>query len=370
MDQNTRLLSLLARLPMSRNDAALLQRGLRQVDDWQELLEQLELHALAPLLLKHAQMHDIELPKHVMLSLKALQMRHILAADACFQVMQELDILLEKQGILFLALKGIALAPLIYHQIEIRPTRDIDLLVASEDLELAAEQLVYLGFKLPAVQPSRFMRDVHQLPNATKEVDGFTVSIELHHDALSRDVPGQLEFEQVWDESQRVVSAALHFQTLGHEHMLHQLCRNLAGHHPGDFIKLVNMLDIVVYAEQFLDEIDWRRVYNEFNHVLNTLRLLHPIVPLSTRLQTMVGNVCDARIQGLGQIMKAPGRIMSKRYSLREKLRLLLNPSDWWLHLHYTVPPGHSLRAVKWFKHPMRVLGWFIMRRYSALRGG
>ena len=63
--------------------------------------------------------------------------------------------------------------PHIYKVAELRPMRDMDILMPVEQLQKAASVMRELGYNLPTEQPSKFMRDMHQLPNASKKVNGF-----------------------------------------------------------------------------------------------------------------------------------------------------------------------------------------------------
>ncbi|MBT8115694.1 MAG: nucleotidyltransferase family protein [Arenicella sp.] len=370
MDVSINLLAQITRLRLNDEEGARLLEQLEAITDWPGLLEQIELNALAPLLAEHIRELNLAIPLEALVSLKGLQMRHRGAADARYRAMQELSAAFAEHELPLVALKGLALAPMIYPSVALRPMRDIDLLVPRSRLAEAGELLVQLGFDLPESQPSRFMRSTHQLPNAEKQVDGFTVSVEIHHDALGRDVPGHLPYEAVADEVRTVQWQELELQTLGHEHQLHQVCRHLAGLHPGDFIKMINMLDAVAYAERFIDEIDWERIDRDYDHVLNTLQCLHSLVPLSPALQSKVGGDFAGEISGQGEIMLAFRRIMKPQVSFGKKLRLLFNPSDWWMHMYYNVAPGNSLLFTRLVRHPLTLLKWLFQRAFSAIRGG
>lgn len=366
----TSLLALATRLSLAGEERNRLATLLAAVEDWPGLLKSVELNGLGPLLATHIEQHQMEIPGEARVSLKALQLRHRAAADARYHVMQDLTKAFADRNLPLVALKGLALAPLIYPHVALRPMRDIDLLVPRSRLAEAGEMLVQQGFALPDSQPSRFMRFSHQLPDASKQVDGFSISVEMHHDALGRDVPGHLPFETVAAGLRTVQWRELKLQTLGHEHQLHQVCRHLAGVHPGGFIKLINMLDAVAYAEHFMDQIDWELLQGKYSHVLNTLKCLHPLVPLSTTLQSNVGAASAGKIKGEGQIMLALSRIMKPAIAWPQKLQLLFNPSDWWLYMYYNIAPGESLLFTKLVRHPLTLLKWFLARIFSAIRGG
>jgi hypothetical protein len=248
--------------------------------------------------------------------------------------------------------------------------RDIDVLVPLGMQIQAGAILKELGFSLPDEQPSKFMRDSHQLPNATKKVNGFTISVEIHHDALSRDVPGHLFFSDIQSQLQEIRWRDLGLSVPSHEHMLHQVCRHLAGLHPGAVLKMINVLDVVLYAEKYQDEINWRQMQSRYSHVVNTLKCLHQIVPLSKKLRTRVGPVSDTPVAGVGETMQPLTRIIGANTSLGRKLKMLLLPPDWWMHLYYNVSPEKSLAVTKILTHPVTVAYWLAKRFASRLLGG
>ena len=372
MINSLNLLQKLARLKLKSEDVSAIQSAFNDMPDWASFLKQAELYAISGLILKQVQQHNILIPQTELFSLKGLAMRHCAAADARYNLMQALSLAFAENNIPFVALKGLALAPMIYPQDGLRPMRDIDILVPRDQEQQAANVLRGIGFHLPKAQPSKFMRDSHQLPNATKEVNGFTISVEIHHDALSRDVPGHLFYEDVSQHLQTVRWRELEFKTLGHEQMLHQVSKHLEGLHPGAVLKLINVMDVVLYAEQYLDEINWVELKSQSSHVLNTLKCLHMIYPLSTQLQVEISNstLDQKELAGVGLIMLPLTHIIAKRNAIAEQLKLLFAPSDWWLHLYYNVDPNKSLWLVKCLRHPLTIAGWIGKRLFSRLLGG
>ncbi|MFT5137957.1 MAG: hypothetical protein ACI8XV_003000 [Arenicella sp.] len=376
-----KLLHKFTRSELSSDDVASLRLALNetQAKDWQALLSQAELYGISNWLLKHCTEQGLAVPKSVLLSLKALSMRHRAAANARYQLMQALIEKLAEHNVPLVALKGLALAPMIYPSDELRPMRDLDVLVPRDKEALAAKLIREMGFHLPESQPSRFMRNSHQLPNATKSVNGFNISLEIHHDALSRDVHGNLFYEDLLPTLQTVKWRDIEFKTLGHEQMLHQVCRHLQALHPGAVLKLINVMDVVLYCEQYDDEIDWLCLIKEYSHVINTLKCLHSIMPLSEKLQQRIawpkkGDHSDGkvigRMSGIGETMVSPKNIISSQNSRPEQLKLLFSPSDWWLHLYYNVDPRNTLFLVKTVRHPTTILVWLAQRLYSRLLGG
>jgi hypothetical protein len=372
MINSLNLLQKLARLELNTQDVNAIQSSFDGLPNWTSFLNKAELYAISGLILNHVQQYDIRVPKAELFALKGLAMRHRAAANARYSLMQELSNALGESDIPFAALKGLALAPMIYPQDGLRPMRDIDILVPREQEQKAADVLRGIGFHLPDTQPSKFMRDSHQLPNATKRVNGFTISVEIHHDALSRDVHGHLFYEDVTPHLQRVSWRELEFKTLGHEQMLHQVSKHLEGLHPGAVLKLINVMDVVLYAEQYIDEINWDELRSNSSHVLNTLKCLHMIHPLSAQLQLKIsGTPLDQKeLADVGMIMLPLTHIISKQNTVLKQLKLLFAPSDWWLHLYYNVDPNKSLWLVKCLRHPLTIAVWIGKRLFSRVLGG
>jgi len=312
----------------------------------------------------------LSLDASILIQLKALSVRHRSIASARYIVIEEVSKVFAKNDIPWLALKGLALSPMIYPSEELRPMRDMDILVPHEKVLLAGDLLREIGFNLPHQQPNKFMRNMHQLPNATKKVNGFTISIEVHHDGFTRETIGHLRFEQVAESSRVIRWRDTDIQTLGHLQMLHQVSRHMEGMHPGAVLKLINVMDVVVYCEHFIDELDWPVMHRDYYHVINSLRLLHFISPLSLALQDKVGGVAAVKLTGIGEIMNSMTYALNKNNTLREKFELLFLPSDWWLHLYYNVPPEQSLLTIKLWRHPLRVASWLWQRVYSRILGG
>lgn len=346
------------------------QRCLSQETDWQEWLNQVELHGLSGFVNKHLGEHDLPLPDALIMPLKALKDRHTAAAKARYQTLCEIDAIFERQGLPYVALKGAALMPYLYKEGYLRPMRDMDLLMPSKSLAQAADCLREIGFDLPHAQPSKFMRDMHQLPNATKTVNGMISSVELHKDGISREVSGHFYYPTSANSFQMVRWGEVQFQALEDVQMLHQVSRHLEGLHSGAVLKLINVMDVIGLAEHVATSGQWARLATEYPHVINTLRCLHLLTPLPDKLQQKVGQLPIHTPSGVGQIMGSLRFALLANKGLIEKMRPLLQPSDWWMYLYYNVSPSKSLLWIKLVRHPLRVSNWLLRRVYSGLLGG
>lgn len=342
-----------------------LQESWNKVSDWKSVLAKLELHGLAPLALQQIEQHRLDIPKQVSLTLNALRLRHKAIAAARYKALSDIDNAFAAAQLPYIALKGLALAQLIYPASASRPMRDIDILVPKKRLNQAADILRELSYKLPENQPSRFMQGVHQLPDASKQVDGFNISVEIHHNTMPRDVFDSLEYEDAQHSIQLTAWQQIPLLALGHTLMLHHLCRHLQSHQPNDTIKLINVVDIVRYISVFRGEIDWPMLYTQYPHVINTLRCLHCIVPLPEKWRHQVTDLTNTKPDGVGECMPALSRIFAKQSSFKSRLsecKTLLMPSRWWMHLYYGVKPQKSLLFTSLIRHPVTVIRMLFIR--------
>ncbi len=349
-------------------DAAI--SALAQESDWQEWVNQVELHGLSGIINKHLYDHDLPIPDLVVDALLALKERHILASKMRYQALREIDACFQKHQVDYIALKGSALVPHIYRQGFLRPMRDMDILVRRDDQVIAANALRELGYDLPDTQPSKFMHDMNQLPNATKTIEGLISSIELHLDGISREVKGHLYYPESADSVQRLSWGTISSKALEDILMLHQVSRHLEGLHPNAILKLINVMDVIALANHVQSTGQWNRLVKEYPHVINTLRCLHLLTPLPVNLQQAVELLPCREVKQVGQIMGSLTSIFFVKETLRVRLKRLFLPSDWWMHLHYNVDPNRSLIWVKLIRHPLKVSNWLLRRAYSWVLGG
>lgn len=361
-------------ISLARARCGVNQQGVQQIldsiDSWSGFLKDAEEYSFASQIWQLIQDLDLRVPSSVAISLRALMVRHRAVADARYEVMREVVGAFEAADIELVAIKGLALAPLLYEQDYLRPMRDVDVLVPKHKLPQAAKVVRELGFDLPEEQKTKYLRDSHQLPNATIKSNGFIISLEVHHNALPRYVATKLQYDQVENDLCKIRWRELSMTTLAHEQMLNQLCWHLAALHPGAVLKMINVFDVVRYAERFIDEIDWQRIEKEFSHVINTLRCLHYMLPLSEALQTRIGGVSNKPVKGVGESMISMRETLFSKSALRTKFNQLFLPPDWWLHLFYNVSPAKSLLRTKLITHPLTLAGWMLKRLYSRVMGG
>lgn len=360
----------LARFSLEEPHLEHAQHALLAETDWQEWINQIELHGLSGFANKHIEDYELPIPDALIMPLKALKVRHASASAARYQTLLEMHKTFTQHQLSYVALKGAALMPAMYKEGYLRPMRDMDILMPEKALKKAASCLRDIGFDLPYEQPSQFMRDMHQLPNATKTVNGFVSSIELHRDALSREIVDNLYYPESTSKLQKIQWQDIEFQAFENVLMLHQVTRHLEGLHPGAVLKLINVMDVVGLAEKILESGDWSRLCTQYPHVINTLCCLHLLTPLPMNLQHAIAQLPVSKPSGVGQIMGSLTSILMNKKPMQQRLNQLFLPSDWWLYVYYNVHPDASLLWIKLIRHPLRVAKWLARRVISKILGG
>ena len=298
------------------------------------------------------------------MELRALTLRHRRADQIRSAALIELLTALEKKHIDVLVLKGAALAHIIYPKPELRPMRDLDVLVEPGRAGEAQAILREIGFKAPE-QHSGYMYEHHHLPGANLEREGLNVSIEIHRDALSGDVDASIRTDRLTGPAYEFDLAGHRALALGHIDALRHLT-----HHtfePVAEIKLGSVVDLYGYATRFAEDIDWTVLRSRFPFVINALRCLHYIHPLPGALRTYISPPTAGPPKDVGAGMLPLSQILTARKSYRQQWRELMYPSDWWMHVFYNVPPERSLFLTRWLRHPVKIMRW-LWRRFLASR--
>ncbi len=333
-----------------------------RVDDWTAVAARAEIEGVAPVLYRHLEHAGCGVHADGLKSLRALSVRHRHATGIRIAEFARLSTALAAAGIDSAALKGVALAGLIYPRPALRPMRDIDFLVRPGQAQLARGILEDHGYQFEAGQPSRFMRYHHHLPNARKLVDGLTVSIEIHTRANSGDTPGRLTLDRLDEPLQPVTTEAGSYHALGHRDMLNQLCRHAL--EPGARVRLVSVMDIQGYCAHFDETIDWPALARRHPYIPNFLGLLDLVTPLPATL---------ARFAYGGSALPQPGRLIptvSEVFTRPDRLRgmtELLSPPEWWFRSYYGVDERGRGAFVARLRHVFRLGVWMGRRLASSV---
>ncbi len=329
---------------------------------WENLAYPAEEHACAPIVRKWAGNHA---PQTERRALAALSLRHRKASEARTIALTQILRTFRDNDIPLVILKGAALAELIYARPELRPMRDVDIMVGRDHLDIAARCLKDIGYTFDNEHLSRYMGEHHHLPNAATMVNGMKISVEIHHDAIAPDVPDSITLDNLTDPPRAFsLSDDEQAQALGHIDMLRHLSRH--GFEPAQEIRLIHMFDLVAYANHFANEIDWQTLHARFPRVICALRCGHCLLPLPEKLAGIIG-VPKNRPASIGLGMKPLSAIFRENLQILQIWDDLFNPPAWWLHAYYGVDPDRSLVSVRLVRHPLNVARWLVRRARTGL---
>lgn len=321
------------------------------------LLDAVEAHGLAPLLRRHLRTLDLPLPADLAQTLTALAVRHREASRVHTATLIELAGTLESRGIETVFLKGAVLAHELYPAPELRPRRDIDVLVAPQDAVAALTVLSELGFE--GFDPSAIPRGQHHhLPGVSARRDGFAVAVEVHTDALSHDQPERMPLASVRHALRRVTVADRSVLALGYDDMLRHVAAHLL--EPGRETRLINVVDLVEWAAMHDTAIDWTRLGHDSPRTVVTLSLMHYLTGLPDALARL--RPTAPAPAGVGENVPMLSSLEWRLAALPATLTQLLYPSPWWMHGFYGVPPERSLAGVRWSRHAPRAARWLVRR--------
>lgn len=331
--------------------------------DARGLVDAAEAHGLAPLLRRRARNLHLPLPDGLARQLTALAVRHREVSRVHTAAMVEMAAALEASGVEAVFLKGAVLAHELYPAPELRPRRDIDLLVertAAGTALAVLRDLGYEGNKAPGAPRGRH----HHLPGMGASREGFAVTVEVHTEVLSHDQPERLPYGAVRAGLRQLDVGGQTVLALGHEDMLQHLAAHLL--EPARETRLINVVDLVEFASAMQGVVDWNRVGRETPRTLVTLGLMHYLTGLPETLAW--ARPAAPAPAGVGTNIPMLSSLAWSRRALADTLRTLAYPSPWWMHGFYGVPPGQSLARVRWTRHAPRMAAWALRRWRRAER--
>lgn len=356
------ILELCARVDGHTAQHQLLHAQCKSFDDWQGLLIQAEHDGMAPLLRKHLAESASSIPPAIRRSLNILYKRHQKKAAVRLKVLEEILILLQQHQLTPMLLKGAALCQTLYADPALRPMRDMDILLAPQQIEAAQDVLMSAGFTQAStpVAPGHY-----HLKPLNKTVEGFLICIELHQ-GLYPDCPPyypQISFNNLLASGREVRVGAAIAKTFSHEETLHYLYQHgLHAPLPYETSKLINVADIIGYTEKYFHEINWSTVKDQFPKLYRALPLLGSVSPWDDK------KIPDTFIRRTGKKLQPvpfygwPQRRvkeLERKVPLKEVLNKTFLPSSWWLRVYYGAGDS-TLRLVKalCIEHPKNVLWW------------
>jgi len=320
------------------------------------IAQEAEQHGLAPLVFHHLEKFETAIDD---LEVKKLRIQFVRNRDRNRILMETLEkILMEfcKENIEVLVLKGGALCNLIYPDKTLRPMGDLDLLVKKKDAAKACDKLYNMGFVGKQMKNKHHLR--HAMPEMSKKVDGIRVNVDLHKNVFTNLHPASLTLDTAGTPLIPFKVGSQPAFTLGYTEMLLHLCHHLIT--PGQAMKLIFVADIIGFATHYVDEIDWEQFHESYGFVINTLRMLDLIVPLSDKIRQKAGlkkseveNDVGIDYKGWPTTSFRTAKQMEHGY-LRLFHASIVVP-EWWLRLHYGYEERYPIWFCRYILHPLRL---------------
>ncbi len=267
-------------------------------NDWQEIVKFTTSHSIFPAFYDRlVRMKISHVPEEILSHLKGMYLlnlkRNMFLEDELFKVLDYL----KSCNIPAIALKGTALAGLIYKDIALRQAPcDMDILVPEDKLEEAEKSLENLGYyflyeahfneveqKLRnmgySFEHNQYMIDIlHKYRSEVsfkKELHGFNLHIDLHW--TFRDKFVNIDIKDFWTDTKEVI-------VNNHKVLLpplevifyHLMIVSIARY---DFVSIKNIYDIYKLITHYREDINWENMLdrvkrNKLNHLLYFVLLI------------------------------------------------------------------------------------------------
>jgi hypothetical protein len=323
--------------------------------DWPRLIAEADEHGLAPLLRQHLRIIGADVPTDARRALAATVAREADAARIRTATLGEIASALDTEDIPSVALKGPAIAVGFYEDPDLRPMRDLDILVAADDARRATATLARLGFvELAGSDPV-----THHLAPMRRATSGVQVIVELHVDAVNETRPFALQLVRgngrlslmggagrrsnaSWIEVETfgsVKADGVDVRTLGPIETLWHLCIHIVQLYQP--LRLVSVADILRVEKRCLARPGGLQEAQERAPILEAVTaLLHALID---------GAPVRAGVPAAGPLKNVgldydgwPRRLRPEAGAVLEWLGDTLWPGEWWLSLRYGVEPGQA----------------------------
>ncbi|MDT7041590.1 nucleotidyltransferase family protein [Candidatus Nitronereus thalassa] len=235
--------------------------GLRDSSiNWMALVDHANTLGIGPIVyyrLKHGS-GALAIPEEVLATGKSLLYWNQARNMKRFGSLKEVLTLFAAEGIFSVALKGTALANVVYPHVGLRPMADVDLLVREEDLTKAEQILISLGFEANEREHSKEWYQQHHhhiVPYVSRDK---SIVVELHRHLVSERFPTQIPIQDLWERARYVEIAGVPCQMLSPEDLLIHLSLHVA---VDSYIGKIKVLyDLEESVKHFGSDIDWKRL--------------------------------------------------------------------------------------------------------------
>ncbi len=361
MNGHRTILQLCSRIETHPDQQALLQKSCNDFSGWERLRFFAEEQGMGPLLHHHLSAVDGKWPEAFFRGMLVSRVRHKQVNSRLLNTLGSVLRVFEAEGVPVLVLKGAALCQTLYPDIGLRPMRDIDLLLAKEDVQHGHDLLRKNGFQVyPCVRPD----DHFHLSPLYKSVDSLQVCVELHHGLFPSCPPGylSLSFRDLYANGRSFDVDGVTAYMFAREEMLYHLYEH-AFHTPLTYepFKLISAADIVALVEAEHAELDWEKIASMYPGVFRALPCFHYLTPWTDAVLRHIPPLPGSVPAGVGKSFRGWPQVHlseQKQIPLATKIHRTFCPPAWWLLVYYTPAGLLSLFWCRIFGHTKHVFWW------------
>ena len=307
MKQEDAFVILMARNKFSESERQLFSDLVNSNLDWEYVFEQALQEGVVCFLRHHLRHVGVESGVPAWAKERATQIYYQNVRHNC-SLSQEATSVLEVLGeeeVEAIVLKGIFLSEHIYHNIALRPVRDLDLLIRKKDLARADKALTGLGF-IACPQARSFISDPgsSSINSLMYQRSGGEQVIHLHWHLINSTWPLELfvraiDMDRIWYNARACTIGTCRFLTLAPHHLLIYLSVHALCHY---FNKLILLVDIREVMDAYQESLDWDLLIAEADGFLCLPAVYYALYLTSRLLKKSV-----SRLEDIASILKKSG---------------------------------------------------------------
>ncbi|MFZ5799890.1 MAG: nucleotidyltransferase domain-containing protein, partial [Candidatus Omnitrophota bacterium] len=251
--------------------------------------------------------------------------RNILAAEQIKEIQKNLD----RGGVEFILLKGLALAVGLYNDLAARYSMDIDLLVRKTDLPKLKERLENLGYQLTSPQRAKLLEDF----GCGEWVfirEGF-LPLDIHWQLCQYErFKGIIRFdeEEIFRRAADINLEGVRVKTLSDEDLFLYLAMHFGLVH--NFSGPNWLYDLKLFLDKRKDNLDWELLDRKAGQA-NLRKVLQRVLVLARQAEPLADlKPAIRRRSYIAQALLVDGFLNTLRVFYR-----MLFPSRAWLQFHY-----------------------------------
>ncbi len=252
----------LSTIQLSEKQVVEIIKLINQNPNWKTVSEFAAKHGVASLFYKHFRNQRIneQIPVEVLQFLQKKYFQTLQKNTIIYHEFDKIIDLFKVNNIEVIALKGIALAEIIYGDIALRPMSDIDLLTHESDLSKIMELLKTIGFER-LIPRTEFIGTIN-VENEIGFINKNNILVEIHQSLVSEHHVFEYKIDDFWLNTFEVKIGKNIIPIFTPEYMLFHLCAHLYGHSFDPKFRIGWLFDITNVIAKYSNSINWSLLEN------------------------------------------------------------------------------------------------------------